>query len=622
MRVQSREDGRSSTRSCFRRRTTSPAAPGALKNDTTIVPHECRGTVCHAGAWTVRAAGLARPPRRVLWATRQSGTADVRVTDAAGARHRRRDVAPARAGDDDAGSRYDYYQHEARLTGLTPATRYTYDPFVSGVDVRPGRHVPHGAVERHRRGAVRRARRQRDRIDRAAAADRQSDRRATRSTSRCTRATSRTARPAAPATRATARTRSWFFSVYSRGSPAHGFFPAEGNHDSRPSNGDGTAYWTCSRCRATARLRFTRITRSGIYSFDYGPVHFVALDTEFAFQDVNRAAPSSCRGSRPISRRPRSRGRSPTSTGRRIRPAANMDPIRPCALPSGRCSSATACSSRCRRTTTITSAASRCVRAPSGSAVTYVVTGGGGGPLYAVGTSVVDGLLGVAPSLRARDGRYLHADARGRRPGRRSCSTAPHCRAARAAAAGGGVVRAPGDQVAGAWRVEADATAAGGKRIRHPDAGAAKVTTARSASPAHYFELTFNARGRRAVPPLDSRQGGQQLLGERFRLRAVLRQRDHHRRITIRIGTSSAATVNIEDCSGCGVSGWGWQDNGYGAGVLGPEIYFATSGAQTHPHPDARGRSGDRPDRACRPSRFLAQSPGALKNDTTILTPQ
>ena len=37
--------------------------------------------------------------------------------------------------------------------------------------------------------------------------------------------------------------------------------------------------------------------------------------------------------------------------------------------------------------------------------------------------------------------------------------------------------------------------------------------------------------------------------------------------------------VSVEPCSGCGVSGWGWEDNGYGGN--GPVISFATGGQQT-----------------------------------------
>ena len=84
-----------------------------------------------------------------------------------------------------------------------------------------------------------------------------------------------------------------------------------------------------------------------------------------------------------------------------------------------------------------------------------------------------------------------------------------------------------------------------------------------------------------------------------------------------RIGTASAAEVNLEDCKGCGIAGWGWQDNGWGVNVLGPAIYFATGGPQVL-------RVQSREDGAIvdqillSPSKFISAPPGALKNDTTI----
>ena len=65
-----------------------------------------------------------------------------------------------------------------------------------------------------------------------------------------------------------------------------------------------------------------------------------------------------------------------------------------------------------------------------------------------------------------------------------------------------------------------------------------------------------------------------------------------------RIGTTSALEVNLEDCSGCGLSGWGWQDNGWGVGVLGPEVIFAAVGHPADARADARGRLDHRSDRA------------------------
>ena len=70
--------------------------------------------------------------------------------------------------------------------------------------------------------------------------------------------------------------------------------------------------------------------------------------------------------------------------------------------------------------------------------------------------------------------------------------------------------------------------------------------------------------------------------------------------------------------SGCGLSGWGWQDNGYGAGVMGPDIYFATTGRHTirvQVREDGLGID----QIVLSPGTYLTKSPGALKSDTTIV---
>jgi hypothetical protein len=171
--------------------------------------------------------------------------------------------------------------------------------------------------------------------------------------------------------------------------------------------------------------------------------------------------------------------------------------------------------------------------------------------------------------------------------------------------------------VAGAWRRTLDASAAGGARLWHPDAGAAKVTAA-SASPANYFELPFDA-----------------VSGQAYRLwiRAAAQNNawsndsvfvQFSGSVTAagapawRIGTTSATEVNLEDCSGCGLSGWGWQDNGYGAGVLGPLVYFAADGPQTvRVQTREDGVSIDQI--VLSPATYLSSAPGLLKNDNTIL---
>ena len=76
--------------------------------------------------------------------------------------------------------------------------------------------------------------------------------------------------------------------------------------------------------------------------------------------------------------------------------------------------------------------------------------------------------------------------------------------------------------------------------------------------------------------------------------------------------------MTLEDCINCGVSGWGWQDNGLGAGVLGEQTYFAATGTQKiRIQTREDGFSIDQI--VLSPSTYLNVAPGRLKNDATIL---
>lgn len=135
--------------------------------------------------------------------------------------------------------------------------------------------------------------------------------------------------------------------------------------------------------------------------------------------------------------------------------------------------------------------------------------------------------------------------------------------------------------VHGKWVVTSDATApGGGKTMRHPDGGAAKITTA-SASPANYFELTFSATA--GVPYHLSLYGkaDKDYWGNDSVFVQFSGSVSSTGSAKWRIGTTSATEINLEDCSGCGLSGWEWQDNGWGLNVTGEPIYFATTGTQT-----------------------------------------
>ena len=172
-------------------------------------------------------------------------------------------------------------------------------------------------------------------------------------------------------------------------------------------------------------------------------------------------------------------------------------------------------------------------------------------------------------------------------------------------------------KLVGNWQVEADPSAAGGRRLRNPDAGAAKLT-APLALPANYLDIPFEAEAGRPY-------------------RIWLRARADRDRYTndsafiqfggtvtaggapvYRTGTTSAITVILENCSGCEISGWGWQDNGYGSGALGRLLTFKTTGRQTL-------RIQQREDGLAidqiviSSQRYLNVAPGLVRRDATVL---
>jgi len=85
------------------------------------------------------------------------------------------------------------------------------------------------------------------------------------------------------------------------------------------------------------------------------------------------------------------------------------------------------------------------------------------------------------------------------------------------------------------------------------------------------------------------------------------------------IGSTTGLAVNLEECANCGVSGWGWEDDGWGAvnknGVL---LRFPGGGEQSlwiQTRED--GVSVDQIVLSAQ--KYRTTRPGATKNDRTIL---
>ena len=169
-------------------------------------------------------------------------------------------------------------------------------------------------------------------------------------------------------------------------------------------------------------------------------------------------------------------------------------------------------------------------------------------------------------------------------------------------------------RIAGTWSRVADASAAGGTRVRNPDAAAPKLLVA-LANPANYFELTFQAEAGIAYHlwmrgKADNNAWANDSVYVQFS-GAV----DAGVAIN-RIGTTGAATVSIENGLNAGLAGWGWSDNSYGG--FGSSIYFQTSGLQTlRVQVREDGLSLDQIVLSA--DRYATSAPGATKNDTTIV---
>jgi hypothetical protein len=171
--------------------------------------------------------------------------------------------------------------------------------------------------------------------------------------------------------------------------------------------------------------------------------------------------------------------------------------------------------------------------------------------------------------------------------------------------------------VSGGWRIEDDASAAGGRRLRHPDAGAAKLGAALT-SPLHYFEVEVDVEaGRLYRLWLRGRADGNGPLNDSV-FAQFADSLDERGRAAYRIATSSALAVNLEPCSGCGLSGWMWRESGWGTGDLGALVRFASSG-RTRVRIQTREDGISIDQLVLSPRAFLAAAPGRMRNDSVTL---
>ena len=173
----------------------------------------------------------------------------------------------------------------------------------------------------------------------------------------------------------------------------------------------------------------------------------------------------------------------------------------------------------------------------------------------------------------------------------------------------------PPHDIHGRWDRVNVSSAASGIALENSNLGEAKKTAA-LASPANYVDLRFSAQA--GIPYwvwLRMRADGDHYANDSVFVQFSGTVNASGSAI-YRVGTTSAMTVVLEKCTGAGRSGWGWNDAGWCTAA--EPVYFGTTGPQTI-------RIQQREDGVMFDQIVLSAddyagiSPGALKNDTTIL---
>jgi len=167
----------------------------------------------------------------------------------------------------------------------------------------------------------------------------------------------------------------------------------------------------------------------------------------------------------------------------------------------------------------------------------------------------------------------------------------------------------------GNWFTGGDATAAGGNKVFTPDNGWS-TTSAPLETPNDYFEASFDAP---AATPYAIWLRIQATANSKFNDSSWVQFSDAVAggASAYPIGSASGLLVNLEPCSGCGVSGWGWQNGAWWLSQA-TTVSFATSGRHTI-RVQVREDGAQIDQIVLSPSQYLTTAPGPVKNDTTIV---
>jgi endonuclease/exonuclease/phosphatase family metal-dependent hydrolase len=170
--------------------------------------------------------------------------------------------------------------------------------------------------------------------------------------------------------------------------------------------------------------------------------------------------------------------------------------------------------------------------------------------------------------------------------------------------------------IRGNWARVSDSSAASGQRMSSADRGWSSTSRA-VGSPADYFEANFTVQ---AWTPYRIWLRARATNNSKWNESVWVQFGDSLNSsgsAAYRIGTTSGLLFNLEDCSGCGVSGWGWTGGAYWVSEN-SQVQFASAGTKTI-RIQTREDGVQIDQIVLSPSRYLGSSPGRTTNDTTIL---
>ena len=169
--------------------------------------------------------------------------------------------------------------------------------------------------------------------------------------------------------------------------------------------------------------------------------------------------------------------------------------------------------------------------------------------------------------------------------------------------------------VSGNWAPVDSYSGADARKMQSVDYGWSS-TDAPLASPSEYFEATFNARawtGYRVWLRLKASENSKWNDSVWVQFSDSLVSGEP----TYRIGTSSGLLVNLEECAGCGVSGWGWSGHAWWASQA-LAVEFPSDGPHTI-RIQTREDGVEIDQIVVSSSSYMSASPGSSRDDSTIL---